>query len=199
MKEYGFLVGVIDENTAERAIENAIDMIQYDIENNETSNYFFSGCEYYFDKDATMDLIRNEFLDKLEESTRKSRMQRLNKKLSKLGGFTKEDDEEDVEIDIDVKGEDDEDEEFLDETVQEIEGKPESIEEGCKSRKALRTRKYRKMRKEGINLPEDADDQQDINEKGSGNAGSELPEDADDVKEVNDAGSGSAGADLPED
>ena len=129
-----------------------------------------------------------EELVTMGKSTKKSKLKRMNKALAKLGGFTKEDEDE----------EESEEEEEAEVIVDEEESEDES-EKGCKSRKSLRTSKKRMKMRKAEEMPEDADDQQDINQKGSGNAGSELPEDADDVKDVNEKGSGSAGADLPED
>lgn len=149
-----------------------------------------------------------------EASTKKSKYAKLHKALNKIGGFTKEDDEEEIEIDDDdvVEIEDDEDGEGK---VVEIESEETHAEEiadgeeseddnlnaqckGCKSAKAFRTSKRVKMKK-GEDMPADADDFQNDNQKGSGNAGSELPEDADDQQDENDPGSGNAGSELPED
>lgn len=150
-----------------------------------------------------------------DASAKKSKYARLNKALNKLGGFTKEDDEEEIEIEDDdvVEIEDDEDgegkvveiesEETHEEEVEDgEESESDNLNESCKdakSKKSLRTSKRKMKMRKAEDMPEDADDQQDINQKGSGNAGSELPEDADDVKEVNEKGSGNAGSELPED
>lgn len=101
-------------------------------------------------------------LEKLTKSAKKSKYSNIHRSLNKIGGFTKEDDEEEI---------------------------PRTI--GSKKRRV-------KMRKES-DLPEDADDQQEQNIKGSGNAGSDLPEDADDQQDIEDAGSGNAGSLMPED
>lgn len=148
-------------------------------------------------------------------STKKSKYARLHKALNKLGGFTKEDDEKEIEIEDDdvVEIEDDEDgegkvveiesEETHDEEVADgEESESDNLNESCKdakSKKSFRTSKKRMKMRKAEEMPEDADDQQDINQKGSGNAGSELPEDADEVTEINQKGSGNAGSDLPED
>ena len=84
-------------------------------------------------------------LGRLTKSAKKSKYSNIHRSLNKIGGFTKEDDEE--------------------------EEVPRTI--GSKKRRV-------KMHKES-NLPEDADDQQDIEDTGSGNAGSLMPEDAEDV------------------
>lgn len=160
--------------------------------------------------DAIDELVSslNQYIDILmhpsySASTKKSRMAKLSKRLNKLGGFTKEDDEEKIEIDdddvVEIESEETHEEEVADGEESESDNLNAGCK-GCKSNKAMRTSKKRiKMRKEGINLPEDADEQQDINQKGSGNAGSELPEDADEVTEINEKGSGNAGSELPED
>ena len=139
--------------------------------------------------------ISEEEYGRYNASTKKSKYAKLHKALNKIGGFTKEDDEdEEVEIEVDVDDEDDSEEE---ETV-EVESNEDESEKGCKSAKAFRTSKRVKMKK-GEDMPADADDFQNDNQKGSGNAGSELPEDADDQQDENDPGSGNAGKELPED
>ena len=146
------------------------------------------------------------FEDDYEASTKKSKGESMNKskykdiqkRLNKIGGFTKEDDEPDVEVEIEV--EDDEDEESEKPEV-EVSEESEESEKGCKdckSEKSIRTSKKRMKMKKGEDMPEDADDQQDQNEKGTGNAGSELPEEANDQQDINEKGSGNAGSELPE-
>lgn len=121
------------------------------------------------------------------DDVKKSKYISINKKLNKLGGFTKEDeDDEKEEVEIE---EDDGEVEVEEETV----SRPkDEIEEACKGKKS------RKMKKNDV-LPKDADEQQAVNEKGSGSADSELPEDADENEEINEKGSGNAGKELPED
>ena len=140
------------------------------------------------------------------KSTKKSKYARMKKALNKLGGFTKEDDEEEEseedskEEETEVESEDEGEEKP--QVTDEGESESDNLNESCKdakSKKSLRTSKKKVKMRKAEEMPEDADDQQDINQKGSGNAGSELPEDADDVKEVNEKGSGNAGSELPED
>lgn len=164
-----------------------------------TMDELTSLVDRYYDVLAEIMQDADEFEeDSMSASTKKSKLKRMNKALAKLGGFTKEDeDSEEEEEEVEVESEEEEDGEDVEVIVDE-ESEDES-EKGCKSRKSLRTSKKRMKMRKAEEMPEDADDQQDINQKGSGNAGSELPEDADDVKEVNQKGSGNAGADLPED
>ena len=185
-------------------------------------------------------------------STKKSKYAKLHKALNKIGGFTKEGDEEEGKGGHTVSemvgasehpGSQrnrlqsifDNDEDSEEEETVEVESEDES-EKGCKSAKAFRTSKRVKMKKkdedpdeefwEDFNnrennpddwpddewaqrksrktkkaedMPADADDFQNDNQKGSGSAGSELPEDADDQQDENDPGSGNAGKELPED
>lgn len=61
------------------------------------------------------------------------------------------------------------------------------------------SRKKSRKTKKAEDMPADADDFKEDNQKGSGNAGSDMPEDADDNQDENDAGTGNAGSELPED
>lgn len=136
------------------------------------------------------------------KSAKKSKHADINKRLAKLGGFTKEDEETEDDDDVEVEVEDDGDVEIeIDED--EIPDFDEDTEKGCrtcgKASKSMMTNKKRMKMRKAEDMPEDADDQQDQNEKGSGSAGSELPEDADDFKDENEKGSGNAGKELPED
>ena len=169
-------------------------------------------------------------------NVKKSTYISINKRLNKIGGFTKEDEEDDddkVEVEIEVESEDEEEEP---KTV------TDEIEEACKDTKSKKTvkgmranKKRMKMKKEddddgddsarntgkpaeweeededaekrrksrktkkAEDMPADADDFKEDNQKGSGSAGSDMPEDADDNQDVNDPGSGNAGSELPED
>lgn len=147
------------------------------------------------------------------ENMDKSKYSDIRKRLAKLGGFTKE--EEEIEIDDDDVVEIEEED---GEKVVEIESKEEHAEEvadgeeseddnlnECNSNKSEKTskgmitsKKRVKMRK-GEGMPADADDFKEDNQKGSGSAGSDMPEDADDNQNENDAGTGNAGSELPED
>lgn len=144
--------------------------------------YFDDGGDSYY---ASAKKSKGEDMDR-------NRYEDIQKRLNKIGGFTKEDEDEeesDVEIEVEVDG--DEEKPKVD-----VESDDDNVEEfikGCKTSK-----KRVKMRK-AEDMPEDADDQQDQNEKGSGNAGSILPEDADDNQDQNEKGSGNAGKELPED
>lgn len=191
-----------------------------------------------------------------KKSMNKSKYSDIQKRLAKLGGFTKEDDddEDDDEEDDDIGDdsarwtgvpadweEDDEDDD----------DDEDDADKGCKSKKTVKGMKRMKMRKEdddGVSgktvsqaidgsrhpgsqrnnlssifdedddgedssekyrksrktkkaedMPSDADDFKEDNQKGTGNAGSELPEDADDNQDQNEKGSGNAGSELPED
>lgn len=187
--------------------------------------------------------VSAHFTASAKKSMNKSKYPDIQKRLNKIGGFTKEDEDEDdhdgkVEVEVEVENEGDDDE--SPETV------TDEIEEACKeckSQKAMRTskkrmkmakedddddfdgddsaratghpadweledeeedeeadkrRKFRKTKK-AEDMPADADDFQNDNQKGSGNAGSELPEEANDQQDVNEKGSGNAGSELPED
>ena len=158
----------------------------------ETSSGFMELYDISIDEDDYDDEDDEDY----EASTKKSKYAKLHKALNKIGGFTKEDDDEDEEVEIEVDVDDDDDSE--EEEVVEVESNEDESEKGCKSAKAFRTSKRVKMKK-GEDMPADADDFQNDNQKGSGNAGSELPEDADDQQDENDPGSGNAGKELPED
>lgn len=179
----------------------------------ETSSGFMELYDISIDEDD----YDEEDDEDYEASTKKSKYARLHKALNKIGGFTKEDDEEEIEIDDDdvVEIEDDEDgdgkvveieseETHAEEVADGEESESDNLNESCKdcksrkARKAFRTSKRVKMKK-GEDMPADADDFQNDNQKGSGNAGKELPEDADDQQEINEKGSGNAGKELPED
>lgn len=153
--------------------------------------------------------ILDEIGNGYSASTKKSRMAKLDKKLNKLGGFTKEDDDkvevevEDGKVEIETEGEESEEEEEKDEEF--LEEDEEEIEEACKgcdSQKAvkgMRANKKRMKMKKGEDMPADADDFKEDNQAGTGNAGSTLPEDADDTQDDVDPGEGNAEGELPED
>ena len=166
---------------------------------------------------AVWDSVGPEFDEYMKEnneddkmaSMMKSDMTKLNKRLNKLGGFTKEDEEskeeeteieiEDSDVEIETDGDEESEEEskpVKDEVGDKVE---EFVKDGCKSEKTKKAFKTSKKVIKGEDMPEDADDQQDQNEKGSGSAGSELPEDADENQEINEKGSGNAEGELPED
>ena len=191
--------------------------------------------------------VSTHFTASAKKSMNKSKYPDIQKRLNKIGGFTKEDEDEDdhdgkVEVEVEVENEGDDDE--SPETV------TDEIEEACKDTKSKKTvkgmrankkrmkmkededdddkpnpldedknilgedvdydedytrdwadfsqRKSRKTKK-AEDMPADADDFQNDNQKGSGNAGSELPEEANDQQDVNEKGSGNAGSELPED
>ena len=156
----------------------------------------------------------NKYSASTKKSMNKSKYSDIHKRLAKLGGFTK--DEEEIEIDDDDVVEIEEEDggkkveiESKEDHEKEVENGEESDDDNLnecnrnvksrKTSKGMRTSKKRVKMKKGEDMPEDADDQQDQNEKGSGSAGKELPEDADEQQEINEKGSGSAGSELPED
>ncbi len=156
-------------------VENMVRAMDTD-EANGIFDYIGRCFEVRFDENG------NEVFEDYEASTKKSKYSDIHKRLNKIGGFTKEDDDSDddkVEVEVEVEDDDSDDESEIEESCK-----------GCKSKKKV---------SKGENMPSDADDFKEDNQKGSGNAGSTLPEDADDQQDQNEAGSGNAGSELPED
>ena len=149
-------------------------------------------------------------------NVKKSTYISINKRLNKIGGFTKEDEEDDddkVEVEIEVESEDEDEEPKTD---------TDEIEEACKDTKSKKTvkgmranKKRMKMKKEDdedfdgddsaratgkpAEWEEEDEDAEKRRKSRKTKKAEDMPADADDFKEDNQKGSGSAGSDMPED